>query len=98
MKVYIKSFEISDESPDAKLVLYEKGMVPEEDPLFEFDLKIDKDELEEELKIQFEFEKIKRYIDYKSIDVYPLIKIKDIVYSSNTLSFLNIQMGDVNYE
>ena len=33
-----------------------------------------------------------------SIDVYPLIKLKDTVYSPDQLSLLNIQMGDVQYE
>ena len=113
------------ESPDAKLLLYEKGMVPEDEPLLELEVKID-----------FEMDKInnpdasigvccshkvialgfntlcydaerrgikpsariKRFIDFTSIDVYPLIKLKDTVYSPDQLSLLNIQMGDVQYE
>ena len=125
IKLLIKSLEMADESPDAKLLLYEKGMVPEDEPLLELEVKID-----------FEMDKInnpdasigvccshkvialgfntlcydaerrgikpsariKRFIDFTSIDVYPLIKLKDTVYSPDQLSLLNIQMGDVQYE
>ena len=98
IKLLIKSLEMADESPDAKLLLYEKGMVPEDEPLLELEVTINKDDLEQEVKINFEMDKIKRFIDFTSIDVYPLIKLKDTVYSPDQLSLLNIQMGDVQYE
>ena len=134
IKLLIKSLEMADESPDAKLLLYEKGMVPEDEPLLEFEVTINKDDLEQEVKIDFEMDKInnpdasigvccshkvialgfntlcydaerrgikpsariKRFIDFTSIDVYPLIKLKDTVYSPDQLSLLNIQMGDID--
>ena len=64
----------------------------------EFDLTINQDELENELEIKFELEQIRRFIDYKSIDVYPLVKINELVYTTDELSFLNVQMGDMDYE
>ena len=58
IKLLIKSLEMADESPDAKLLLYEKGMVPEDEPLLEFEVTINKDDLEQEVKIDFEMDKI----------------------------------------
>ena len=78
--------------------LEEKGMVPEEAPLLEFDLTINQDELENELEIKFELKKIRRFIAYKSIDLYPLVKINELIYTTDELSFLNVQMGDMDYE
>ena len=98
IKLLIKSLEMADESPDAKLLLYEKGMVPEDEPLLELEITIDKDDLEKEVKVDFEMDKIKRFIDFTSIDVYPLIKLEDTVYSPDQPSLLNIQMGDIHYE
>ena len=125
IKLLIKSLEMADESPDAKLLLYEKGMVPEDEPLLELEVKIDfeMDKINNpdasigvccsHKVIELGFNtlcydaerrgikpsaRIKRFIDFTSIDVYPLIKLKDTVYSPDQLSLLNIQMGDVQYE
>ena len=54
--------------------------------------------MEKEVKVDFEMDKIKRFIDFTSIDVYPLIKLEDTVYSPDQPSLLNIQMGDIHYE
>ncbi len=98
LNLKIKTFEIAEDSPSCKLCFYEKGILPEEEPLFEQELTVDKDEIEKEIEICFETEDVITTKKLKSIDVYVVLRIEDKDYIEQEPTNLNIQMGDINYE
>jgi phage baseplate assembly protein gpV len=93
-KLKIQTFELSDESPTCKLQLWEKDYTTEDDFILEQDITIDSDEVETEIELNFDVDKL---LDEKELEleIVPRIVLNDQLISFDN-SVLTIGIGGQN--